>query len=53
MMELLRDDEEVGEGAHHVDHVDDLDESVLPLPCHEEVVDGLRVLFEGGSVYDG
>ncbi len=53
MMELLGDDEEVGEGADHVDHVDDLDESVLPLPCHEIIVDGLRVRFEGDSVDDG
>jgi hypothetical protein len=53
MMELLRDDEEVGEGAHHVDHVDDLDESVLPLPCHEIIVDGFGGSLEGDSVDDG
>jgi hypothetical protein len=53
MMELLGDDEEVWEGADHVDHVDDLDEGVLPLSCSEEIVDGLWVLFEGYSVDDG
>jgi hypothetical protein len=53
MMELLRDDEEVGKGAEHVDHVDDLDEGVLPLPCSEEVVDCFRVGLEGDSIDDG
>jgi hypothetical protein len=53
MMELLGDDEEVGEGADHVDHVDGLDESVLPLPCSEIIVDGLGVGLEGYSVDDG
>lgn len=52
-MQVLGDDEEVRVGAHHVDHVDQLDEGVLPLSGPEEVVDGLRVLLEGSSIDDG
>jgi hypothetical protein len=52
-VQVLGDDEEVRVGAHHVDHVDQLDEGVLPLSGPEEVVDGLRVGLEGYSVDDG
>jgi hypothetical protein len=52
-MALLGNDEKVGIGADHVDHVNHFNQRVLPFASSEKVVNRFRLGFVSNPIHNG